>query len=97
MSATPRGDLPRNEGYRNFPYGPGRGGGGGVNFHARPSILALRFHAIKTQEDADAATPLFQAIVEAGQFRMAKGVVPGSRDRTLSGKARIRARKAATR
>jgi hypothetical protein len=33
MSATPRGDLPRNEGRRNFPYGP-------QQKHARRSILA---------------------------------------------------------
>jgi hypothetical protein len=32
MSATPRGDLPRNEGRRNFPYGP-------QARHARKSIL----------------------------------------------------------
>lgn len=34
MSATPRGDLPRNEGRRNFPYGP-------TIRHASPSIFAL--------------------------------------------------------
>jgi hypothetical protein len=35
MSATPRGDLPRNEGRRNFPYGP-QGGR-----HARKSLFNL--------------------------------------------------------
>jgi hypothetical protein len=38
MSATPRGDLPRNEGRRNFPYGPQ---GSGPTFHARKSIFNL--------------------------------------------------------
>jgi hypothetical protein len=32
MSATPRGDLPRNEGARNYPYGP-------TARHARKSIF----------------------------------------------------------
>jgi hypothetical protein len=91
MSATPRGDLPRNEGWRNFPYGPN------VKGHARPSILSVRFHAIKTQEDADASTSLFEAILDAGQARMCGDVIAGSRDRALSGKARIRARKAGAR
>lgn len=85
MGATPRGDLPRNEGRRNFPYGP-------TARHAKPSILAVRFRAIKTQEDADASTPLFQAIMDAGQARMRGDVIRGSRDRFLHGKERKRER-----
>lgn len=34
MSATPRGDLPRNEGRRNYPYGP-------TAKHARKTIFNL--------------------------------------------------------
>lgn len=82
MSATPRGDLPRNEGWRNFPYGP-QGGHG--NYHARKSILAIRFAGAKQEDDIQ---PLLDAIEEAAQARMRGDVIPGSRDRTLNGKDR---------
>ena len=99
MGATPRGDLPRNEGRRNYPYGPhiGKYGQG----TASPHLLSIHFRAIKTPEDVEARRPLFEAIQQAQQTTMANqyggGRAASSKDRSLPGKARVRARKAANR
>ena len=97
MGATPRGDLPRNEGRRNWPYGPFAA----RTRSSRPHLLGIHFRAIKTPEDVEARTPLFESIQSAAQAALEaqySGVGPtGSRDRSLPGKARVRARKAANR